>query len=605
VGKKEEEKDGPRYFATIDVKDVSTFAPPPRRVGDIPGARPEDRDKGLQSPISPTQTGNGVDRSNSTSSRPPPPLPSRGRTSLSNSSTSPLPAERPPPTKPPVGAKPTGTAAIKPPSTMPALPPRRESTGPSQEPVAPKLPARESSYGQLRKTFGTAVDSETVNDLRNSLRKSSSSTSKEPAPPARLNMQDARAASGIIQKYKSDPSSLSLRDAKAGLIVANKVLPPTTDNTPPNRHDAETAASIAQKWNKDPKSLGVSDLKAGYAVANKFRPIPARTTSDEPPKAETEPSHERTGVKDLRSRFANVTLGSLGPPPTKTQPIQNEPQLETAKVAPQQKKRPPPPPPPKPKIPSPTSASPPPSLNLSTKPNPPSSSTVTHWAPKDIPLNFETRWYSAEPMQQIPYLAQNPSKFISASTISASGSGFAGNMIWRYTAVFGVRWTSDLSRTFIRVTWSSDKPVSSVRGEQKHFQPPPPLGLSELERAAKIYGGGVVQFARTNMGRQVGNGECWTLAHDALEFMQGTTSPKVMVSNGTIHGQCIYSRDATRTLSGSLDMVREGDIVQYLECKFERRVNGRVVYSSTAGVPDHTSYTLSLWNEANIELSWG
>ena len=101
-----------------------------------------------------------------------------------------------------------------------------------------------------------------------------------------------------------------------------------------------------------------------------------------------------------------------------------------------------------------------------------------------------------------------------------------------------------------------------------------------------------MKFAQMNLGRQVGNGECWTLAHDALEFVRGVTSPRVMVSNGTIHGQCIYSRDASRTLSGTLENVRRGDIVQYLECKFERRVNGRVVYSSSAGAPDHTSYVL-------------
>jgi len=93
------------------------------------------------------------------------------------------------------------------------------------------------------------------------------------------------------------------------------------------------------------------------------------------------------------------------------------------------------------------------------------------------------------------------------------------------------------------------------------------------------------------MGKQVGNGECWTLAHDALEFVQGTVVPKVMVSAGTIHGQCIFARDGQKTIQGSLEDVRPGDIVQYLECKFERRQNGRVVTTSTAGAPDHTSYS--------------
>jgi len=94
------------------------------------------------------------------------------------------------------------------------------------------------------------------------------------------------------------------------------------------------------------------------------------------------------------------------------------------------------------------------------------------------------------------------------------------------------------------------------------------------------------------MGRQVGNGECWTLAHDALEFVRDTITPPVMVSNGTIHGQCIYQHDGASHLSGRLEDVRCGDVVQYLSCKFERKQNGRIVYSSSAGAPDHTSVVI-------------
>ena len=192
-------------------------------------------------------------------------------------------------------------------------------------------------------------------------------------------------------------------------------------------------------------------------------------------------------------------------------------------------------------------------------------------------------------MQQIPYLAANPSDAISASSITASGSGSASHMTWLYTATFAIRWTKDLSRTFIRVTWSSDSPSRTVRGTQKHFPPPTPLGPADLERAARLYGAGVVAWCERQVGRQVGDGECWTLAHDALEFVGGTTMPRVMVSCGKVHGQCVYAREAGKVVMGTLEGVRGGDVVQYLECKFERRENGRVMYSSTAGAPDHTS----------------
>ena len=174
-------------------------------------------------------------------------------------------------------------------------------------------------------------------------------------------------------------------------------------------------------------------------------------------------------------------------------------------------------------------------------------------------------------------------------------------MIWLYTAVFAIRWTADLSRTFVKVTWNSDDPWRSVRGRQKHFPPPALLPIRELEKAAGLYGDLIVAFCEANLGRQVGNGECWTLAHDALEQVQSLATPKVMTSQGTIHGQCIYSRNGGTTLSGSVDLIRPGDIVQYLECKFERRQNGRLVYSSTAGAPDHTSVVTGM-KESMVEI---
>ena len=456
------------------------------------------------------------------------------------------------------------------------------------------------------------MDSTQVNDLRNSLTKTASSTNSSPtiaSTPPKVTMQHARTASSIAQKYRKDTHSLSLGDAKAGLNVANKILPPSSDKSPPNRQDLNTAASLGQKWHKDPKSLGLSDLKAGYGVANKFRPRPSQTKSDSATVLPQEQSSfaESQGVKDLKTRFANVTLGAMKPAPASRPVSSPQPQSQTSTepLAPPSlgsKKKPPPPPPPKPHAannstpppmpPRRTNGSVPsqPAYNLSTKPT---RSAITQpastWTPRDIPLNFEQKWYCSDPMQQIPYLTANSKKAISGSSVSASGSGYAGRMTWNYTAVFAIRWTTDLSRTFIRVSWNSDDPVRSVQGKQKHFPPPTPLESPDLEKASRLYGSGIVQFCEANMGKQVGNGECWTLAHDALQEVQNFVNPRVMVSNGTIHGQCIYQRDGSNTIFGDLDTVRPGDIVQYLECKFERRQNGRVVLWSSAGAPDHTS----------------
>lgn len=572
---------------------MSTFAPPPKRVGKIPGARTEDRDTAPATPPRRDSTSSPAKASSSSKTRPAPPLPSRSHASSMGDDVAPTLGETsgvpPKLSKSPVAIKSTSPGLPPRRESLPGLPPRRESAtvpGPSQNTAASDPPAKESTYGQFRKTFGTAADSTQVNDLRNSLWKTTSNSSTTSAIP-KVTMQDARTASGIAQKYRSDPNSLSLSDAKAGLNVANKILPPSTDKSPPNRQDLQTATSLGQKWNKDPKSLGWSDLKAGYAVANKFRPEPTQTPPTESTSSAVQPPPaEKYGVGDLKSRFANVSLGGMKPPPKlKSPPPTDQPQSSSPSP-----KKIPPPPPPKPRIAN--GSTPQPTYNLSTKPSPSlSRQRSLSWTPTDIPLNFETQWYSADPMQQIPYLATNSSKAISSSSVTASGSGFANHITWLYTATFAIRWTTDLSRTFIRVTWSSDDPRRTVEGRQKHFPPPTPLGPTDLQKCSDLYGAGIVRFCQGQMGRQVGNGECWTLAHDALEFVQGVVKPKCMVSSGTIHGQCTFQSEGSTTISGDLEDVRQGDIVQYYECKFERRQNGRVVYSSSAGAPDHTSYS--------------
>jgi hypothetical protein len=574
---------------------VSTFAPPPKRVGNIPGPGPATRVQDEEEEEVPPSRASARTTS-TTAARPPPPLPTRSQSSVSES-VSPLPRAKP--TLPPKATVPSRPAvSAKPTSPVPMLPPRRESAtapGPGQDETAPNPPARESSYGQLRNAFGTAMDSTQVNDLRNSLRKPTSSTAT-PKPSTsttpKVNMQDARTASGLAQKYRTDPKSMTFSDAKAGLNVANKILPPSTDKSPPNRQDAQTAADLGKKWNKDPKSLGWGDLKAGYAVANKFRPeptsTPAAVPATVPSQPQSPPPEQKYGVNDLKSRFANVTLGGMKPPVSPSPPSPQPQQSTTS--------RPKPPPPPKPKFPngSPKSPQARPPLPLHSKPPSSTKTTQSSWVPTDIPLNFETQWYCADPMQQIPYLAANPNKAISSSSVSASGSGSGGHLTWSYTAIFAIRWTTDLSRTFIRVTWNSTDPKRSVQARQKHLPPPAPLSSTDLEKAAGLYGDAVVRFCELNLGRQVGNGECWTLAHDALVHVRDSVNPRVMVSNGTIHGQCIYQRDAGMIVSGRLEDVRRGDVVQYLECKFERRQGGRIVYASSAGAPDHTSYIFLL-----------
>lgn len=69
-------------------------------------------------------------------------------------------------------------------------------------------------------------------------------------------------------------------------------------------------------------------------------------------------------------------------------------------------------------------------------------------------------------------------------------------------------------------------------------------------------GNTVAQFAETNMGSQVGNGECWTLAERALQNAGARTSTEIM---GRIGADANYVWGDAVAM-GSLEV---GDIIQF------------------------------------------
>lgn len=101
------------------------------------------------------------------------------------------------------------------------------------------------------------------------------------------------------------------------------------------------------------------------------------------------------------------------------------------------------------------------------------------------------------------------------------------------------------------------------------------------------------------MGQQVGNGECWTLAFDALNAVASSCrsagQEPCMSSQGVVHGSLIYSNLPSSSDPSSRVVnppggviaagVARGDIVQYLSAHF-KRPNG---CQSWAGAPDHTA----------------
>jgi len=96
------------------------------------------------------------------------------------------------------------------------------------------------------------------------------------------------------------------------------------------------------------------------------------------------------------------------------------------------------------------------------------------------------------------------------------------------------------------------------------------------------------------MGIQVGNGECWTLANDALKAVAAKCSSRgrepCMASQGVIHGYLLYSfvpSSPNPEPQGKVTdtIVARGDIIQLYSAHFKFPDGGQ----ARAGKPDHTA----------------
>jgi hypothetical protein len=85
----------------------------------------------------------------------------------------------------------------------------------------------------------------------------------------------------------------------------------------------------------------------------------------------------------------------------------------------------------------------------------------------------------------------------------------------------------------------------------------------------------VLAFAKEHLGKQVGNGECWTLAADAL----GAAGAHRPASDG--YSSTTFGRKLT-----AKEKILPGDVVQFEKAKFVHNVRGN---SSWEIFPHHTA----------------
>lgn len=150
-------------------------------------------------------------------------------------------------------------------------------------------------------------------------------------------------------------------------------------------------------------------------------------------------------------------------------------------------------------------------------------------------------------------------------------------------------WTLNLSSTKIKLTWDASAPAETATAQQRHFPPPQPLTAAELEQLVPK-GREIVAWCEERHGTQVGDGECWTLAHQATTATSG-----IMESQRTSHGACIFSHHAPGQAEEAGVDIRAGDIMQFWKAEWTFEGGGW----KKAGDPDHTAVVVGATRDSN------
>lgn len=217
-----------------------------------------------------------------------------------------------------------------------------------------------------------------------------------------------------------------------------------------------------------------------------------------------------------------------------------------------------------------TSAVPPPPPSRS-RPAAPPPRSATAWKEPELDLQLPTLWFTKD--GELPKDLQNLNHQWS--------HGFVGPKEFK---VYAFR-LNDLSTLRLKLVWKSGSP--QMYTEEVSFIPPPTATKKLLTEGHEKYGEHVANWCEVKEGTTVGNGECWTLAHDALEKACGKYA---FVSSGLNHGALLATYTSTGVTTPTVtDELRRGDILQFKTCVFE--YPNRTL---TFGAPDHTAVVLDV-----------
>lgn len=229
-----------------------------------------------------------------------------------------------------------------------------------------------------------------------------------------------------------------------------------------------------------------------------------------------------------------------------------------------------------------TSSTPPPAPPSRNKaPLVPPPRNTAAWKEPKINFELSTLWFMSDDLSNLP-------RDLQGLDLQCS-HGFVGTKEFKIFA-FRLR---DLATLKVKLVWKkgSAVPIDTL-SEEVEFMAPPVATKAQLMDGNEKYGEHIANWCEVKEGQTVGDGECWTLAHDALEKACGRHA---FISSGLTHGALIATfvgKDNTIpaiTLPPVSDAIRRGDILQFKSCVFQypRR-------TMSFGSPDHTAIVLDV-----------
>lgn len=186
---------------------------------------------------------------------------------------------------------------------------------------------------------------------------------------------------------------------------------------------------------------------------------------------------------------------------------------------------------------------------------------------------------------------------------------------WMYSGnnytLLGCALFADLSHLWWKISWDSTRPASTVKSQVAYREPPSSWNDEErLTEASRGFGDWIAGFAETNAANRtpVGDGECWTLAAEAIKYTndtaQLTEANRLMKTIGRTHGFLLYAGkadevqgqcgrwrggDRIRAHGGG---IRRGDIVEWRTVKIRIKESAPGSWA-TLGAPDHTAVVVA------------